>query len=208
MSRFSASGYWQERVFVGLVLCSLPSSAEAHTAFKNLGSFWSGVLHPLTSFDQVGLLLGLAIWAGFQDPRLQAAVVAVVFAGSLFGGLTAWWLGWEFETLLYVSALMVLIGLAGAARLSAGKALLFCVATCGSSLVGIASAGGMGGLTPGLFALGAAVAVASITSYGLIAAAHSGPAWFEIALRASASWITAIGLMVFAWEYRRLSGLR
>jgi hydrogenase/urease accessory protein HupE len=208
MSWSSAARGWRGRIFVGLAVCCVPGSAEAHAAFKNMGSFWSGVLHPLTSFDQVGFLLGLAIWASFQDPRLDAPVVGTVFVGSLFGSLVAWRTGWEFDTLLYVSALMVLIGLAGAARLTVGKAPLISVAACGSSLVGIASTGGMGGLTPGLFALGAAVASASVTSYGLIAAARSGPAWVKIAFRASASWITAIGLMVFALEYSRLSGHR
>ena len=52
------------RLVLGVAFCLIPASAEAHTALQGVGSFWSGVVHLLTSLDQLGFLLGLAIWTG------------------------------------------------------------------------------------------------------------------------------------------------
>lgn len=193
-------------IFIGSAICFAPDSAEAHTAFKNLGSFWSGALHVLTSFDQAGLLLGLAIWASLQRRRLDAPVVGAICLGSLIGSIVGWGTGLQFDALLYVSAMMFLIGVAGATAVNASRALLISAAACSAALIGLASEMGMEGLQPGLFALGAAIAAASLASYGLIAVSPSYPDWVKIALRAGASWIAAIGLMVFAVEVSRLRG--
>lgn len=192
-------------LLIGAAICLPLGSAEAHTAFKSLGSFWSGTLHVLTSFDQAGLLLGLAIWAGLQRQRLDAAVVGAICVGSLLGSLIGWGAGAQFDALVYVSAAMFLIGVAGAAALNMGRSLLIPVAVC-SALIGLASEMGADGLQHGLVALGGAIAAASIVSYGLIAISEAPPSWLAIAFRAGASWIAAIGLMVFALEYSRLHG--
>ena len=183
-----------------------PDPAEAHTAFKTLGSFWSGALHVLTSFDQMGLLLALAIWASLQTQRRDAPVVGAVCLGSLFGSLISWAVGAQFDTLFYTSALMVVIGVAGAVALDAVKGVLVVIAASGGALIGITSEINIEGLQRGLIALGAAIAAASTTSYGLIGIAPALPGWMRVAVRAAASWIAAIGLMVFALEYSQLHG--
>jgi hydrogenase/urease accessory protein HupE len=193
-------------IFIGAAIGFAPGSAEAHTAFKSLGSFWSGSLHVLTSFDQIGLMLGLAIWASLQRKRRDAAVVGAACLGALLGSLFGWGSSSQFETLLYVAATMFLIGGAGAVALDVGRALLISVAACSGALIGLASEMGRDGMQPGLFALGAAIAAASAVSYGLIAVSPSYPDWVKIALRAGASWIAAIGLMIFALEASRLRG--
>lgn len=175
---------------------------------RGIGSFWSGVAHLLTSFDQLGFLLGLAIWTSFQDRRLDARVIVAAFAAALAG----MWLGaglgeWGGQDLAAaVAALMLAVGLAGAARLRVGAVPLLGLALAGGLIGGAASAGAAGGLSAGLFALGGSIAAASVLSYGLLAARRLDAEWGRIARRAGASWIAAIGLMVLALSFARHTG--
>src|SRR6516225_822938 len=87
---------------LGLPLVLIPLRAEAHTALQGVGSFWSGVAHLLTSLDQLGFLLGLAIWTSFQERRLDARVIGTAFVAALIGV----WLGVSFGevTLFHLAA--------------------------------------------------------------------------------------------------------
>lgn len=190
-----------------LVLCFaillIPASAEAHTALRGAGSFWSGVAHLLTSLDQLGFLLGLAIWTSFQDRRLDARMIGAAFAAALIGV----WLGVGFGevTRLHLAAaaaaLMTVVGLGGATRLQVGAAPLIGLALVGDIVGGAASADATVGLSVVLFSLGGSIATASVLSYGLLAARRLDTDWGRIARRAGASWIAAIGLMVLALSF-------
>jgi urease accessory protein len=202
-ARNMAHGFFRLPAFIVLACWLAPSQAEAHTAFKSLGSFWSGVLHVLTSFDQLGFLLGLSIWVSLQPRRSDASVVGALCLSALFGSLIGWAASVQFDPQASISALMIVVGVAGAAAFRVIEGLLISVAACGGMLIGMASEMGAAGLQPGLVSTGGAIAAASVTSYGLIAITPSYPAWAKIALRAGASWIAAIGLMVFALAYSR-----
>jgi urease accessory protein len=188
--------------------CLTPASAEAHTAVQGVGSFWSGVAHLLTSLDQLGFLLGLAIWTSFQDRRLDARIIAAAFGTALLGVCVGARLGapGRIDLAAAAAALMVVVGLAGAMRLPAGAAALLCLASAGGLVGGAASADATSGLSVVLFALGASVASASVLSYGLLAARRLEPEWGYIARRAGASWIAAIGLIVLALSFSRHGG--
>ncbi len=99
---------------------------------------------------------------------------------------------------------MLLIGVAGAATFDLGAALLVFIAACCGVQIGLAVEMGAESMQPALFALGAAIAAASAASYGFIAVAPHYPEWVRIALRAAASWIAAIGLMVLALQLSKL----
>jgi urease accessory protein len=175
---------------------------------QGVGSFWSGVAHLLTSLDQLGFLLGLAIWTSFHDRGFDAGVIAVA-SGAVLAGICA---GLGFAGLqptnlaAAAAALMVLVGLAGAMRLRGHAAVLLGVAALGGSAGGLASADAASGLSVALFSLGAAIAAASVLSYGLLAARRLDAEWGSIARRAGASWIAAIGLMVLAFSLVRRGG--
>ena len=181
----------------------IPASAEAHTPLQGIGSFWSGVAHVLTSLDQLGFLLGLAIWTSFQDRRLDTRVIGAAFAAALTGV----WLGARFDEVLRLdlaaaaAALMTAVGLAGAMRLRVSTAPLLGLALAGGIVGGAAGADAAVGLSDALFALGGSIATASVLSYGLLAARRLDTDWGRIARRAGASWIAAIGLMVFALSF-------
>jgi urease accessory protein len=190
-------------LFLGFAVWLAPAAAEAHTALRGVGSFWSGVAHLLTSLDQLGFLLGLAIWTSFHDRRLDARMIGAAFAAALIGV----WFGISFgeaprlDLAAAMAALMTAVGLAGAARLRIGAAPLVSLAVAGGVIGGAASADATVGLSVALFSLGASIATASVLSYGLLAARRLETDWGRIARRAGASWIAAIGLMMLALSF-------
>jgi hydrogenase/urease accessory protein HupE len=167
-----------------------------------VGSFWSGVAHLLTSLDQLGFLLGLAIWTSFHDRRFDAGVIAVA-SGTVLAGVGAG-LGLagagQTDLAAAAAALMVAVGLAGAMRLRGGAPVLLGLATLGGIAAGAASVEAASGLSLALFSLGAAVATASVLSYGLLATRRLDAEWGSVARRAGASWIAAIGLIILAFS--------
>jgi urease accessory protein len=191
-------------------LLLIPVVAEAHTALQGVGSFWSGVAHLLTSLDQLGFLLGLAIWTSFHDRRLDARVIAAAFAAALVG---VWW-GARVDgaqrpgLAAMTAALMATVGLAGAARLRLGTAPPLALAFTGGLVGSAAGADATAGLSVALFSLGVAIATASILSYAMLAARRLDAEWGSIARRAGASWIAAIGLMVLALSFAGHPGRR
>jgi hydrogenase/urease accessory protein HupE len=188
---------------LGLSVCFDPATAEAHTAIQGIGSFWSGVAHLLTSFDQLAFLIGLAIWTSFYDVRHDARVIGATFAAFIGGVFLGAKIGAPAQLDLAggVAALMVVVGLAGAARLRTGGVPLVGVALTGGLIGGVAAADATPGLSVGLSSLGGSVASVSVLSYGLLAARCVNVEWGRIALRASASWIAAIGLMLLATAF-------
>jgi urease accessory protein len=195
---------------LSLPLLLIPVSAEAHTALQGIGSFWSGVAHLLTSLDQLGFLLGLAVWTSFHDRRLDARVIAAGFAAGFVGV----WLGARVGTAARLdlatatAALMAVVGLAGAARLRLGTAPPLALAFIGGLVGGAAGADATAGLSVALFSLGIATATASVLSYGLLATRRLDAEWGDVARRAGASWIAAIGLMMLALSLAGQSGRR
>jgi hydrogenase/urease accessory protein HupE len=188
---------------LGVAASLIPAAAEAHTGLTGIGSFWAGVAHLLTSLDQVAFLIGLAIWTSFYDRRFDARVIAAafgaafigVFLGVRFGGAV------KSEMPAALAALMLAVGLAGAACLRAGLLPLLGLAAAGGLVLGAAGAEATPGLSVALFALGGSIAGASVLSYGLLLARRLDVEWGRIARRAGASWIAAIGLMVLALSF-------
>jgi hydrogenase/urease accessory protein HupE len=191
-----------------LAICLPPTASDAHTALQGMGSFWSGVAHLLTSLDQLAFLLGLAIWASFQDIRLDAIIIRT----SALAVLAGTWLAAEFAAgpgpnLLAAGAvLMMLVGLAGAVALRVGILPLLGVALIGGVACGAAHADTASGMTASLFSLGGSIAAASVLSYGLLVARRLENGWGSVARRAGASWIAATGLIVLALLVSRNAG--
>ena len=191
-----------------LAACLMPEPGEAHTALQSMGSFWSGVAHLLTSLDQLAFLLGVAIWTGFYGGRIDTRVIGTafvaVFIGVFLGALIDPGPGWDLAA--PIAGLMMVVGLAGAARLGCGPAPLLGVTSAGGLVTGAASSLGAAGLSIGLFALGGSIVSASILSYGLLAARGLETEWGRVILRVVASWIAAIGLMMLAFSIARHTG--
>lgn len=208
MPRPETRGRRAAGVAIGAAVLLAPHAAAAHVALKEMGSFWSGVLYPLTSPDQLGFLLGLAILASFQRRRRDAWLVCAVFAGGAVGSLVDYTAGWPADAGASMAGLMILVGLAGAVCLQVGTTPLVGLASAGGSIVGGTGAVGVGGSSLVLFALGVSITLASVLSYSLIGTANVRIDWQRIALRAGASWIAAIGVMLLAFAGTQLIGHR
>ena len=194
------------RLVTAGALYLIPCTAEAHTAVQGVGSFWSGVAHLLTSLDQVVFLIGLAIWTSFFDRRFDARVIAAVFASALIGTFAGIIIGTGSDLVAPMAAFMLAVGLAGALHLRIGAVPLLGLAAAGGLVVGATGVDGATGLSSALLSLGSSIAAACVLSYGLLAARCLETEWGRIARRAGASWIAAIGLMVFALSLARHAG--
>ncbi|HJU15726.1 MAG TPA: HupE/UreJ family protein, partial [Stellaceae bacterium] len=97
-------------ILLAASLMLLPRAAAAHVAFAEMGSFWAGVLYPLTALDQVGFLLGLAILASFQRRRAEVGLVVAVFLGCAAGSAAGHAFGWPSAAGAPIAALMILVG--------------------------------------------------------------------------------------------------
>jgi hydrogenase/urease accessory protein HupE len=174
-----------------------PAQAQAHSAVKTLGGFWAGVLHPLISLDQLGVLLALAIWIVWRS-RPADTLVAVIPAGALLGACGA--PGGDGAPLVMPAA-MVLFGAMAAAKADLGNvwAEHFAAALGGVS-VGIGSAIGAEDYSRILYALGVALPAASIAVYAFLASRHATgiPCWVEAGARSGAAIIAAGGIGLFA----------
>lgn len=205
--RRGAGGHWL--LTIGLAALLAPESAEAHVALQAMGSFWSGAGHVLTSFDQVIFFIGLAIWSSFLDRDLDARLIGVVF-GAVFAGVL---LGvsidpeGKFDIGGVVAALLTVVGLAGAVRLRLNAAPVLGFASVGGLAAGAAGASAAAGMSLGLFSLGGSLASVSVLSYAILATRRVRVEWGRIAMRAGASWIAAIGLMLLAFAIRHPGGL-
>lgn len=181
-----------------------PAPALAHSALKTLGGFWAGVVHPLISVDQLGVLLALAIWIVWRSRRV-GALVAALPTGAFLG---AWGAATGSGAPLVAAAAMTFFGVMAAARVDLGSAWAerFAVAL-GGFIVGVASADGIEEFSRGIYAFGVALAAASIAAYAVLAARRAGsfPRWVEAGARGGAAVIaaTGIGLLAangFGWD--------
>jgi urease accessory protein len=178
-----------------LALC-WPAQAQAHDVVKTLGAFWAGVVHPLISPDQLGVLLALAIWIVWR-PRRGEVFLAVLPLGAFLG---AWLAPSGAPFPLLTPAAIAFFGVMAAARLNRASLWGECLAAAfGGASVGIASAAGAEDASRGLFALGVALSVASVTAYALLAArqAVAMPPWMEAGARGGAGVIALLGIGLF-----------
>lgn len=183
-----------------LPLLALPTQAQAHIVSSRLGDFYGGALHPVTSLGDVVLWLALGLLAGMQRGTVVRWLVLVFPAGLALGFAAGAEAGWSRDPALLIAVPMVALGLLTAAALPLPRALFLALAFLLGVLRGAANAAG---LEPGtdalLFGTGlVATGYAAVTVVTALVRAFADGAgtWRPIALRAGASWIAAIGLMI------------
>lgn len=184
----------------GLALAGLPSPALAHLVDVRFGEFYGGALHLVTGLQYALLLVALSILAALHRAETGR-----------------WMLG--------AAPLGILIGAAAAVAVPGGSASL--AVTVGVGVVALVAAAGHRLPTAGLIAIGAAAALLLGYENGLAITAQSDvplflsgltmaglvvvclltaglhrladlAAWPRIAMRAVASWIAAVSLILVA----------
>ncbi|MBY6241689.1 hypothetical protein [Methylosinus sp. Sm6] len=159
-----------------VVAAVFATPAHAHAEFAALGGFWSGVVHFLTGFERPSLVVALAIWAGAQTQRADAALVAVVALGAFASALAMGQRGEDAHSAFAPAVVaLALVGGAGAVGVRAdARTLLLAAAGCGA----LAGAVGVAEETisdRALAAIGVSLAAAAAAAYGLVAASFVAP---------------------------------
>jgi len=189
---------------VAAVVLLAPSAAQAHLIDSRLGDFYGGVLHPLTAFEEILPWLALAALAAFQGAA-RARWLVLVFPLSLLAGCAL-------SQLLNPSfipgitlALVAITGLAVAAAVRLPLPGLLGLAAVMGLVHGLQNGRAMTATTDQL------LFIAGVTSigYGVITIAMGGAivflrgagGWRPIALRASGSWVAAVGIMVLGLQF-------
>ncbi len=191
------------RGMVAAVLVLSSGQAQAHLNATGMGPLYDGLLHFLTSPEDLVPALALALLAGLRGPaygrRTLFALPAAWLSGSLFGliAVTA-----STGTLAAALWFLLLGGLVMAdARLSVGAITALCALL--GLLHGYLNGTGMGlsaaamvsavGLAAAVFVL-----VALVAAFVVQLRAH----WARIAVRVGGSWIAASGLLLLGWSIR------
>jgi len=187
-----------------LVLLGTPSVAHAHLVNTRLGGFYDGMLHPLTGFEDALPWLALAILAAFQGPQ-RARWLLVTFPLGLLTGGGLWELvpGLSFVPALSV-ALIAIVGLAVATAILLPLPITLALGAIVGLVHGYLNAQAMTETTDHLLFILGVTAVGYVTITLTIACAivflQGKGNWQAIALRASGSWIAAIGIMALGLQ--------
>ena len=182
----------------GAAWLALAHPAEAHIVGSRLGDFYAGAQHPLTTVEDVLLWLAIGLLAGTQQGASARLLVLLFPAGLLLGLLTGLGItpiGSQLADAVMMAALggMLALGRKLPEWLIGGVAVLL------AFLRGLANAAGaVPGTNRVLFAAGFVLAGYATITLAMGAAAAFRRAefgWRAIAVRATGSWIAAIGIM-------------
>ncbi|MDF2998478.1 MAG: hypothetical protein K0R27_4115 [Xanthobacteraceae bacterium] len=186
-------------------IAGMPTAAHAHLVDTRLGDFYGGALHPLTDLQQILPWIALAALAAFQGPRRARWVVLVFPLALLAGGCASLVLpSPPFAPILDLS-LVAITGLALAAAVSLPLPILLAIVAVMGLLHGYQNGEAMVASTDqvlflsGVTAIG--YAVLTLLTGAAIAFLRGVGGWRPIALRASGSWVAAVGIMVLGLQF-------
>jgi hydrogenase/urease accessory protein HupE len=173
----------------------LPALAAAHP-IPGVGDFYSGMLHPLLSLEQIVPLIALSLLAGQQE-RATAIGILSIFPAALIGGACA---GLavpppSFLPLANIGS-MVLLGLLVALSRRFPKTPLFVAAAVFGFVQGLSLGTDITPDEAWRFIPGAGLTALVVIAYGVGLVRRLKAPWGHVAVRVAGSWIAAIGTMV------------
>ena len=187
------------------IVALAPSTAHAHLVDSRLGDFYGGVLHPVTAFEGVLPWLALAALAAFQGAA-RARWLVVVFPLSLLGGCALSQLLPSPSFIPAISvALIAMTGLAVAAAVRLPLPVLLGLAAVMGLVHGYQNGQAMTATTDQLLFIAGVTAIGygvmTIATGSAIAFLRGVGGWRPIVLRASGSWVAAVGIMVLGLQF-------
>lgn len=181
----------------------IPQHALAHSSLPGIEGFYTGFLHPFTSFDQLLALLGLGVMLGGGRKewfaRSWLAFAAFAGVGAFFGSL-----GYLLEQ---ASLWLLSIGFVSAAVTAIYPSGIFALSVLLSSLcglfIGVSSAPAPGPLRDMAFTvvgslIGANIALLFVSGGVNWLREHFVGEWSLVALRILAAWIATISISMMA----------
>ncbi len=199
LKRFGALAFF---VLIAL-LAVFPRPAEAHLNSTGLGPVYDGILHFLTTPEDILSVLALALFAGLRGAAFGRRALFVLPAAWLVGGFIGLGRPALGSTALACVSFLLLGGLLAA---NAKISLRFMTAL--SFLVGLShgffNGAGIGTTeNPAVALLGLAVAVFVFTAIMASIVVPLHRQWTHIAVRVIGSWIVATGILMAGWAARK-----
>ncbi len=186
-----------------LAMMACPALAEAHLNSSGMGPVYDGVVHFVTSPEDMAPVLALALLAGLRGADHGRRTLFVLPVTWLLGGLVGTTSLATSGGALSSAIVVLLLGglLATDAKLSLG------VTTVLAGLLGLSrgylNGSGMGQLGVAVAALlGLASAVFVLVALAAALAAGLRTQWARISVRVAGSWIAASGLLMLGWAVR------
>ena len=200
--RVSGPGLAGLSVFgAGMAFCG---AAEAHLESSGLGPFYDGLLHLLSSPDDLVPVVALSLLAGLRGARLSRLVVCLLpaswFIASLAGMAAT---GVQENPPLGTALSFILLGGLVLTDARVPPWLMLFLTIVLGAIHGWFNGSGMGGSVTGVVAL-LGVAATVFVCCALVAApvSHISVNWQRIAVRVLGSWIAAAGLLLAGWSFR------
>ena len=187
----------------GLAVMACPALAEAHLNTTGMGPIYDGVVHFLTSPEDVAPVLALALLAGLRGAEHGRWALFVLPATWLVGGFLGTTASATSGSPVSTAVAILLLGglLAVDAKLSLGA--IAGLAGLLGLWRGYLNGSGMGQLALAVPAfLGLASVVFVLIALAAAAAVPLRAQWARIAVRVAGSWIAASGLLLLGWAVR------
>jgi urease accessory protein len=188
---------------VALAIAVCPIPAEAHLNSTGMGPLYDGLVHFLTSLEDLVPVLALALLAGLRGASYGRRALFVLPGAWLLGGFLGLTAQATTGNAVLSSMWFLLLGglLAADAKLSIG------VATALVTLLGLhhgyLNGAGMGeSVTAAAVLLGLASAVFVLVALAAAFVVRLRADWARIAVRVAGSWIAASGILMFGWAMR------
>jgi urease accessory protein len=190
-----------------LVIIGMPADAHAHLVNTRLGDFYGGMLHPLSGLEDALAWLALAILAALQGPALARWLIAVFPLGLLVGSALALAVpGLPFMPGLGI-ALIAIVGVAVATAVTLPPVAFLALGATVALANGYQNGQAMTDATDHLLFIAGLTAVGyafmTFVTALVIAFVQGHGGWRQIVLRASGSWVAAIGIMTLGLQMVR-----
>lgn len=182
-------------------MCALP--AEAHLNSTGLGPFYDGLMHFLTSPEDIVPVIALALLSGLRGANYGRRALFVLPTAWLLGGLAGLSAAAANPHPVIAAAWFLLVG----GLLAADAKLSLRATTALAALLGLyhgyLNGSGMGQFeTVAVALLGLAFAVFVLIALAAALVVRLQAQWTRIAVRVAGSWIAASGLLMLGWAIR------
>lgn len=191
-------------VVLGTLACALlTTAAEAHLVTTGLGPIYDGISHVLVSVDDLLPALAMALLAGQNGPTAGRRTLFVLTGAWFVGGIAGFLVGHSPLPGLATTASFIVLGALAAADRRLSPFTVAALALAVGLIHGWLNGAGIAEarrdileLTGSISAIFVVVAIAA----ALVVSLQS--AWARLAVRVTASWVAASGLLVLAWGLR------
>jgi len=193
----------RSRALAGLLVAFTCGSAEAHLNTTGMGPVYDGLIHFLTSPDDLVPALALALLAGLRGARYGRRAMLALPVAWLLGSLCGLFAALTSAGPLAASLWFLVLGGLVLVDAKVSPRLLTALCALLGLFHGYLNGTGMGFSVQAIAAvLGVAGAVFVVVVLVAALVVRLRAHWGRIAVRVGGSWIAASGLLMFGWFIR------